>query len=161
MSNPVIRVRRARNPQQEKPVQYQGSKRRIAKYILPIILEGREPDQWYVEPFVGGANAISEVNGLRLGADIHAEVICLYKTLQKGWLPPTEVSEEDYKAIQADPLFPALRGYVLQACSFGAMWNAGFARAKDDPNPNRRSVGAYNSMMRQLPKLKGTFRQQL
>lgn len=45
-----------------------GSKRRIAKDILPIILENRTPEQFYVEPFVGGANMIDKVQGKRIGA---------------------------------------------------------------------------------------------
>ena len=31
---------------------YMGSKRRIAKFILPIILANRTDGQWYVEPFL-------------------------------------------------------------------------------------------------------------
>ena len=30
---------------------YMGSKGRLAKHILPIVLEGRKPNQYYVEPF--------------------------------------------------------------------------------------------------------------
>lgn len=33
---------------------YMGSKRRIAKYILPIMLSYRKEGQTWVEPFVGG-----------------------------------------------------------------------------------------------------------
>ena len=35
-------------------MKYQGSKNKIAKHILPIILKNRTPDQYYVEPFMGG-----------------------------------------------------------------------------------------------------------
>jgi DNA adenine methylase len=52
-----------------------GSKRRIAKEILPIILRDRKPNQWYVEPFVGGANLIDKVDGNRIGADINRYLI--------------------------------------------------------------------------------------
>ncbi len=41
-----------------------GSKARIAKHILPIILKDRKDGQWYVEPFVGGANLIEEKTGV-------------------------------------------------------------------------------------------------
>ena len=37
-------------------MKYMGSKNRIAKYILPIILKDRLEGQWYVEPFCGGCN---------------------------------------------------------------------------------------------------------
>jgi len=36
-------------------MKYMGSKKRHAKELLPIILKDRQPGQWYVEPFVGGA----------------------------------------------------------------------------------------------------------
>ena len=51
-------------------MQYMGSKNRIAKHILPIMLAERKPDQWWVEPFVGGANMIDKVEGNRIGAVI-------------------------------------------------------------------------------------------
>ena len=48
---------------------YQGSKNKIAKYILPIMLEERKEGQAWVEPFVGGANLIDKVSGERFGND--------------------------------------------------------------------------------------------
>ena len=44
-------------------MKYMGSKNRIAKHILPIILKDRIENQYYVEPFVGGANMIDKVDG--------------------------------------------------------------------------------------------------
>ncbi len=41
-------------------MKYMGSKNRIAKQILPIILKNRTKEQYYIEPFVGGANLIGE-----------------------------------------------------------------------------------------------------
>ena len=46
-------------------MKYMGSKARHAKELLPIILANRTEGQWYVEPFVGGANMIAKVEGLR------------------------------------------------------------------------------------------------
>lgn len=47
---------------------YMGSKNRIAKELIPIIKI--QPNQWYVEPFVGGANMIDKIqHPLKLGAD--------------------------------------------------------------------------------------------
>ena len=37
-------------------MKYMGSKARIAKHILPMILKNRKEGQCYVEPFVGAAN---------------------------------------------------------------------------------------------------------
>ena len=40
---------------------YMGSKNRIAKELIPIITKDLKPNQWYVEPFVGGANMIDKI----------------------------------------------------------------------------------------------------
>ena len=50
-------------------MKYMGSKNRIAKYILPIMLAKRGSNQYWVEPFVGGANMIDKVSGKRIGSD--------------------------------------------------------------------------------------------
>lgn len=65
-------------------MKYMGSKNRLAKHLLPIILKGRKPNQWYVEPFVGGCNMIDKVKGLRLGSDVNGYLIALAKALQGG-----------------------------------------------------------------------------
>lgn len=56
-------------------MKYMWSKNRIAKYLLPIILKDRKPGQWYVEPFVWGANMIDKVDGNRIGADVNKYLI--------------------------------------------------------------------------------------
>ena len=61
-------------------MKYTGSKNRIAKHILPLMLEGRTNETW-VEPFVGGANMIDKVEGNRIGFD-NNRVISLYS---KWW----------------------------------------------------------------------------
>ena len=69
-------------------MKYMGSKRRIAKYILPIILKDRKQNQYYVEPFVGGCNSIECVGGLRIGGDNNKYLISFLRQLQEGWTPP-------------------------------------------------------------------------
>jgi len=72
-----------------------GSKNRIVKEILPIMLKERGQRTW-VEPFVGGANIIDKVNGNRIGNDNQEYVISLYKALQSGWKPPIEVGSDTF-----------------------------------------------------------------
>ena len=81
-------------------MKYQGSKARIAKYILPIILENRKPDQWYVEPFVGGANTIDKVEGLRIGSDFNRHLIGALELIRdRPHDIPDFISETDYKKL--------------------------------------------------------------
>ena len=63
-------------------MKYMGSKSRIAKDILPIMLKNRRKDQYYVELFVGGCNYIDKVDGLRIGNDINPFLIAMWKGLQ-------------------------------------------------------------------------------
>lgn len=78
-------------------MKYMGSKARIAKDILPIILANRKQGQYYVEPFVGGCNTIDKVNGNRIGADFNKYLIAMWKFLTQTKLEfPHYISRETY-----------------------------------------------------------------
>jgi len=65
-------------------MKYMGGKNRIAKQILPIILQDRKPDQWYVELFAGGCNVIDKVTGNRLASDKNEYLIEMWYDLTQG-----------------------------------------------------------------------------
>lgn len=113
-------------------MKYMGSKARIAKEILPIILRGRHPHQWYVEPFCGGCNTIDKVDGLRMANDIHPYLIAMFRALIDGWEPPKRISSGMYKYMkQRKDGFPDyLVGYV-GFNSYGGKWFGGYRRDKD------------------------------
>ena len=56
-----------------------GSKARIAKYILPIIIKDRKENQWYIEPFVGGDSSIFG-DGVEVIIDLCQH--CLYELIK-------------------------------------------------------------------------------
>jgi len=116
-----------------------GGKGRIAKYILPIILKDRKPEQWYVEPFCGGCNSLNMVEGLRIASDIHYELIEYFKSLLNGWLPPMYINEDDYKFIKQYGT-PALKAYVGFSLSFGGKYFGSQARESAGVK------GAYDSL---------------
>lgn len=105
-----------------------GSKAKIAKDILPIILDGRKEGQWYVEPFVGGCNMIDKVDGLRIGADNNKYLIAMWKAIQDGWIPE-KIDAEYYKCVKNNKKnYPDhIVGWVGIACSYSGKWFAGFA----------------------------------
>lgn len=80
-------------------MKYQGSKARIAKEILPIILKDRKENQWYVEPFCGGMNSICEVMGNRIANDVHYYLIEMWKELLNGW-NPRKYTQEEFNVIK-------------------------------------------------------------
>ena len=105
-----------------------GSKNRIAKDILPIILKDRKEGQWYVEPFVGGANIIDKVDGNRIGSDSNEYLIAMWKELQKGW-KPVKINKETYIHVKSnkDHHPKHFVGWVGFNCSYSGKWFGGFA----------------------------------
>jgi DNA adenine methylase len=135
-------------------MKYMGSKNRLAKELLPIILKDRKSDQWYVEPFCGGCGMFDKVDNPRMGNDSHYYLISLLKVLQRGWEPPLEITEEDYKLAQhyKDSLPPELVGYIGFQLSYGGKWFGGYRRDKE--GKRNYSLEAYKNTIKQAPLLK-------
>jgi DNA adenine methylase len=112
-------------------MKYMGSKNRIAKHLLPIMLENRNGRTW-VEPFVGGANMIDKVGGKRIGADLNEYVISLLNQMSKPGFKAPEISEEKYKDIKAhESQYPRyMVGYAATQLSYGGKWFGGYRRDK-------------------------------
>ena len=139
-------------------MRYMGSKNRLAKELLPIILKDRRPGQWYVEPFVGGANLIDKVSGNRIGSDVNPYLIALLRALQKGWIPPDEVSEGLYKEVKnnRDKYPKELVAFVGFCCSYASRFFEGYARSKDKDGILRgHALENKINLMKQAPNLKG------
>jgi len=83
-------------------MKYMWSKNRIAKHLLPIILKDRKPNQWYVEPFVWGANMIDKVDWLRIWTDNNVPLIWFLQAIQE-WKKFEKISKEKYIDIKNNP----------------------------------------------------------
>lgn len=139
---------------------YMGSKINYADALIGVMQADTRPqDQWYVEPFVGGANVIDKVKGLRLGADSHIYLIELMQALQRGWTPPIYVSETEYVAVRDNPMaYPRpLVAFVGFCCSYGGRWFQGYARSRQMPDGKMRNYPWERraALMAQVPRLKG------
>jgi DNA adenine methylase len=134
-------------------MKYMGSKNRFAKELLPIILKDRTKGQYYVEPFAGGMNLIDKVTGNRIANDIHTDLIEMWKALASGWIPPLNVSEEDYMNIKNGKIEvdKALSGYI-GFNSYGGKWFSGYRRDKQGKRDYWREH--YNNIMKQVPNIK-------
>lgn len=107
---------------------YMGSKNRIAKELIPIIKI--QPNQWYVEPFVGGANMIDKIqHPLKLGADSNKYLIALLKYVQDNNQLPEFISKEEYIKVKNDKdNYPDWYvGYVGFICSFRGKFFGGYS----------------------------------
>ena len=74
-----------------------GSKNRIAKEILPIILNG-ETSGIYEEPFCGGCNTMDKVPNTfyKIASDSNNYLIEMFKELQKGNYFFNEIPKDIY-----------------------------------------------------------------
>ena len=106
----------------------------------------------YAEPFCGACNiAVNvECEDKQLN-DKHKYLIAMFQKLQKGWLPPKEVSEEYYYVAKKNQdNAPWLAGFVGFACSFAGKWWGGYAR---DNNGGNYALRGYNSILKKMQKL--------
>lgn len=138
-----------------------GSKNRYAKYLLPIMLEDRLPDQYFVDMFAGGCNMIDKVDGNRIANDIHPELMAMWNEfVHNDTLPPSFISEDTYHDMKKNPeqYEPWELGYVGFSLSFGGKWFGGYRRDKAGTkgcieNMKTQSRRSYNSMVKQIEQL--------
>jgi DNA adenine methylase len=136
-------------------MKYMGSKNRIAKEILPIMLKERGQRTW-VEPFVGGANMIDKVGGKRIGADINPYLIDALIAIRDCLcdLPKNnkEFTEADYKDLRKSDDYK-YKGYAGFAFSYSGKWLGGWCR--DGLNKRDYVNEAYKNALNQSDSLKG------
>jgi len=130
---------------------YMGGKNRIRKQISVFLESVRKPEQTYFEPFVGGAWVLQEMSGKRIASDGNNALITMYKALQSGWIPPDEITLEQYnyyKKIknEQDPM----TAFVGFGCSHSGKWFNGFAHS----NTRNYCYNAKNSLLKQLEYIK-------
>lgn len=137
-------------------MKYMGSKNRIAKYIVPIMLSAKKEGMAWVEPFIGGANAIDKVDGVRIGADINPNVIGALKAIRDNVkeLPKNnkEFTEADFKRLKKGWDYKFL-GYAGFAFSYGGKWFDSWCR--DGAGKRDYVREAYRNAVKQSPKLQG------
>lgn len=113
-------------------MKYMGSKLRLSKDLVPIIqsLIDKNNIKTYIEPFVGGANMIDKIQcDNRIGIDYNKYLIAMWKSLQNGWIPPKNISREEYNNIKDnmdnyDDHLVAVAGFCA---TYNAKWFGGYA----------------------------------
>ena len=139
-------------------MKYMGSKRRIAKHILPIMVgvaQARGVTKW-VEPFVGGGNMIDKVppSFERIGYDLNKHAImAMIDIRDRAADLPDYFSKEDrdkYKKGDAASLI----SWACIVTSFGADLNGGYAREKGSDDSTFCGYGKRNAL-KQQPLLQG------
>lgn len=144
-------------------MKYMGSKGRIAKHILPLILRDRTEGQFYVEPFCGGCNMMDKVRGNRIANDKNTYLIQMWRHLIKGWEPPMVIEKDFYHAVreswkQKSGVFPPeLIGWVGFTGSYNGKFFGGYAgHACSTKGGARDYIGeSVRNILRQVDDLKG------
>ena len=137
-------------------MKYMGSKNRIAKHILPIMLVEAERNgitKW-VEPFVGGANMIDKVPDtfVREGNDLNPHTIAALTAIRDMVdMLPDSFSAEQRKFYREQPASP-LTSWACIVTSFGADLMGGYAREKGSDESTFCGYGKRNAQ-KQSPLL--------
>jgi len=141
-------------------MKYQGSKRRVAKYIIPIMLENIPEDVIFYDVCCGGGNLVDKVPlKNRIAIDVDEYVIEALKAIRDfpEKLPKNnqEFTEEDYKEIKNNkekhPKW--LVGYVGYALSWGGKWFDCFRR--DKIGKRDYVAESYRDALKQSKNLQG------
>ena len=124
-------------------MRYLGGKSRISTQLSNVVNTtfGERKERIFVSLFCGSCAIESKVNAdVKILNDKHPYLIAMWKALQNGWIPPDEISKEQYKYIKEHKDEDmALSGFVGFGCSFGGKWFGGLASNKRGDNYCRRA----------------------
>lgn len=135
-----------------------GSKAKYARELLAIMLENRSPNQYYVEPFMGGCNVIDKVSGNRIGNDSNRYLVALLREIAGGWVPPPHISEDFYNEVKEnrEGFDEHLVGFVGFCSTYAGRWFRGYARGKsNDGTPRNYVAERQRNLLKQAPNLLG------
>jgi DNA adenine methylase len=142
-------------------MKYMGSKARLAKDLVPIMNEiiKKFEINIYIEPFVGGANMIQHVECKnKFGSDNNEYLIHLWKALQEGWIPPSELSKELYNDIKQnkDKYNKELVAVAGFCATYNAKWFGGYAGIVQTKINTQRNYydEAVRNILKQVNQLK-------
>ena len=98
-------------------MKYMGSKRRIAKDILPIILKDRIENQYFYDLFCGGGNVCENIEGNVIANDYDTNVISAMNLIKNNLnlIPKNknEFTEEIYKYIKNSNSTINVKGWYI------------------------------------------------
>lgn len=140
-----------------------GGKTRIAKEILPLILADRKEGQYFVEPFCGGCNVISNVSGSRIANDYNEYLIAMFVGLLSGEKYPEQIERDLYNDVRAcyrlgsDKYSSGFMGWVGFMASYRGKFFGGYSGAcmRSNGRYEDRVSESVRNIMRQVPKLRG------
>ena len=144
-------------------MRYLGSKARISKEILPLILADRKEGQYFVEPFCGGCNVTDKVSGNRIANDYNEYLIAMFVGLLSGEKYPEQIDHELFDDVKecfrsgSDKYDLGFMGWVGFVASYRGKFCSGYTGTTPGRNGTYRDrvSEAARNITRQIPKLRG------
>lgn len=137
-------------------MQYMGGKCKIAKDISGIINKFAK-DVNFVSLFCGACAIEVKIKGFNkvILNDSHMYLIEMWKALQNGYIPPSEISKEEYYYIKENKdKIPHLTGFCGFACSFGGKWFGGYANNNNNHSSTSYANTGQRAVLRDIKYLK-------
>lgn len=134
-------------------MRYMGGKTRIAAQIGAIMRAGRNGRNTYIEPFIGGGSVAAEMAPEFSTAhlsDANEDLMLLWKAVQDGWIPPTDLPYEEWLALKHATEPSALRAFAGFGVSFGGRWFTSYAR---NNKGNYYAGASSRTLRRYAPKI--------
>ena len=125
--------------------QYFGGKIRLGREISRVICESEisiqgDLNSIYFEPFLGMGGVFKHVaenkERICIGCDLHVDLMMMWKSVQRGWIPPRDVSYDMHQKMKFEKC-SALRGFV----GFGSSYMGRFFSGYTDT-----SIKSYNRL---------------
>lgn len=142
-------------------MKYMGSKARLSKDLAPILNKYIEKYKinTYIEPFVGGCNMMEHiVCNNRIGYDNNEYLINMWNKLEDGWIPPKELTKEEYNKIKdnKDDFSKELVAIAGLCATYNAKWFGGYAGIVHTKVNTIRNYydEAVRNILKQIDKLK-------
>nr|DAX46293.1 MAG TPA: DNA adenine methylase [Ackermannviridae sp.] len=150
---------------------YQGSKNRLAKYIIPLLNKLIQANECtvFIDACCGGANIIANtkypiVCRTKYAFDNNKYLIALFDKVKFDDLEYIHIDEDEYKKVKQDFLLGNntyedwYYGYVGFLFSYGTVFMDSYARGKDNKgNPRNMGKERYNNLLNQKESLKDTI----
>ena len=113
-------------------MKYLGGKYMLGKDISSVLLKFSNNVDGYIEPFCGALGVLKRMTphfDNCSASDTHPDLILLWKEVKNNsFIPPQEVSEDDYNRIKLLQSPNSLKAFVGFSCSFGGAYFSGYAQ---------------------------------
>ena len=136
-----------------------GSKGRIAKEILPLILKDGKENQYYIEPFVGGCNMIDKVSNPRIANDNNIYLIEMWKGIQENRNIIRDIPKDFYSDVRNsyntnnNKYDNFIIGWIGFTGSFnGRFFDGGYSGKTKDRDYIKEQI---NNIEKQIPFIQG------